>query len=250
MNKINNPFLLEGKTILVTGASSGIGQEVAIQCSKMGASLIITGRNKERLEETYNRLDGDNHIFVSADLNSCDDRVLILDRISKIDGILHAAGIMGTLPFKFASSEKMEEIMKTNFFSPILFTKELVSSKKINKGASIVFISSIASKHSYYGNGLYAATKGAINSISRVMALELSAQKIRVNCILPAMVESGIEDRLGSISQHDFEVDKAKYPLGYGQPVDVANASIFFLSDASKWITGTELIMDGGFTLL
>ena len=246
MDNINNPFSLEGKTILVTGASSGIGQEVAIQCSKMGASLIITGRNEERLTETFNRLEGDSHILVSADINNGKDRLRILDKIGKIDGILHSAGILGTLPFKFVNSDKMEEIMKTNFFSPILLSKELVSSKKINKRASIVFISSLAARNSGRGNGLYAATKGAMNSIARVMALELSAQKIRVNCILPGMVSSGIEEKLDSISQHDFEVDRARYPLGYGELVDVAYTSIFLLSDASKWITGTEIVIDGG----
>lgn len=246
MNKINNPFSLEGKTILVTGASSGIGRETAVQCSKMGASLIITGRNEERLEETFNRLEGDSHLFIAADLNNHEDRVTILSKINKIDGLLHSAGILGTLPFKFTTSDKMEEMMKTNFFSPILFTKELISSKKINKGASIVFISSLAARHSGRGNGLYAASKGAMNSISRVMALELSAQKMRVNCIMPGMVSSGIEDKLDSISQHDFEVDRARYPLGYGDLTDVAYTSIFLLSDASKWITGTEIVIDGG----
>lgn len=249
MNKISNPFSLEGKIILVTGASSGIGQETAIQCSKMGASLIITGRNGERLRETFNRLEGDNHLFVPADLNKDEDRVIILNKINKIDGILHSSGIFGTLPFKFITSDKMAEMMKTNFFSPILLTKELVSSKKINKGASIVFISSLASKAGDRGNGLYAASKGAINSIAKTMAKELSIRNIRVNCILPGMVDTGFELKLDAISKEDLDKDKKKYPLGYGKPEDVAYSSIFFLSDASKWITGTELILDGGCSL-
>ena len=249
-----NPFSLEGKIILVTGASSGIGRATAIECSKMGATVIITGRNEERLNETLSMLSCDKpHKAIIADLNQEDSLISLIDQLPILDGCVNNAGfnIMQLVPF--IKSDSVEQIFKTNTKAPILITHYLVKKKKIRKGGSIVFTSSISGMGrgaSSLGNSLYSATKGAITSFMRNAALDLGSKRIRCNAALPGMIETPRKEGKAVITEEQWEINRQKYPLGrFGNPEDVAYAIIYLLSDAAIWVTGSELIVDGGRSL-
>ena len=219
---IYNPFSMEGKTVLVTGASSGIGRATAIECSRMGAIVIINGRSESRLQETYDSLSGDGHQ-------------------------MHCAGISGHRLFTYLKEGEIEQMFSINFYAPLKLSQLLLKAKKVNKGGSIVFITSTSGiLSSYIGGSLYSSTKGALNGLLKGMALELAAKHIRVNGVMPSMIETSIMDG-GDITQEQFEADKDLYPLKrYGRPEEVAYAVVYLLSDAAAWITGTNLLMDGG----
>lgn len=245
-----NPFSLEGKTILVTGASSGIGRTTAIECSKMGASVIITARNQDRLNETLSLLEGENHKSIICDLSdeaNIDDLVASLP---EIQGLVNNAGYTKLLPLQFINTTELSGILKVNTLAPVILLQKLLKKKKLRKGASVVFTSSLAGLGSCsVGNSMYTASKGAISAFIRCAALELASKNIRVNAVCPAMVDTGILDS-GTVSKEQLEEDAKNYPLGrYGNPNDIAWAMIYLLSDASGWITGDNLIIDGGVTL-
>lgn len=246
-----NPFSLENKTILVTGASSGIGKAIAIECAKMGAKVVVTGRNEARLQETHSMLVGDQPDYILADLSLNEDVVDLGTKLSTLDGIVHCAGFTIPKPFNFLNREDVNSVMDVNFIAPIFLTQFLLKNKKINKKSSIVFISSISGVYvSYIAGSLYSASKGAINGIVKGLALELAAKDIRVNSVNPGMVETNILES-GVISNDQLNEDKKKYPLKrYGKPEEVAYAVIYLLSDASSWTTGSNILIDGGYTLL
>lgn len=248
---MNNPFSLSGKTVLVTGASSGIGKSIAIQCSGVGAQLCITGRNTERLNETFNELEGSNHQQFVADLSLDEEIEKLVLSLPKLDGIVLVAGIVKPKPFQFLNRAELNEVMNVNFYAPVLLTNLLVRKKLVNKNASVVFISSISGvKASFIGGASYSASKGALNGIVKGMALDLAPRQIRVNTVIPGMIDTEIFDGSG-ITQEDLNEDKKRYPLGrYGKPEEVAYAVIYLLSDAGAWTTGSNLLLDGGFTLL
>jgi NAD(P)-dependent dehydrogenase (short-subunit alcohol dehydrogenase family) len=246
---MHHPFSLEGKTILVTGASSGIGRAIAVECSKMGATLIITARNSERLQDTYQQLQGGGHQQIIADLSSEEDLKRLAENTPELHGVVHNAGVTKTLPFKFINRKEFDVLMQTNFYAPVFITQYLQKQKKIRKEASIVFISSIATFSVAVGDSMYSASKGAMSSFAKALALELSKQQIRVNCIQPGVVRSNIFDA-GIISEEQLKETERKYPLGrFGNPEDIAYAAIYLLSDASCWMTGSNLVIDGGLTL-
>lgn len=249
-----NPFSLEGKKILITGASSGIGKAIAIECSKMGASVIITGRNLQRLEQTLSLMDkeGSDHQMIISDLSLESSVTELVSTINvNLDGIVHCAGFTIPKPFKFYDKEDLDSMMSVNFNAPFWLTQALLKKKKISKGASIVFISSISGVWvSYMAGSLYSATKGAINGVAKGLALELASKNIRVNCVNPGMINTAILDS-GVISDEQLKEDAQKYPLKrYGKPKEVAYGVIYLLSDASSWTTGSNLLIDGGYTLL
>jgi NAD(P)-dependent dehydrogenase (short-subunit alcohol dehydrogenase family) len=245
-----NPFSLEGKTVLVTGASSGIGRATAIECSKMGASVIITGRNEERLKETFLQLHGERHTQIIADLSDEQQLKSLIEQTPEINGIVNNAGIGKTLPFKFINQVEFDKIMQTNFYAPVFLTQQLYKTKKLSKGSSVVFISSISTFAVGIGDSMYAASKGAVNAFVKTMAVELAKQQIRVNYIQPGVIKTNIFES-GVISEEQLKETEKKYPLGrFGQPEEIALAVIYFLSEASSWTTGTGLIVDGGYTLL
>ena len=250
MDSKYNPFSLEGKTILVTGASSGIGQETAIQCSKMGARLIITGRNKERLNETFEHLEGCNHFQITGDLTIQEEINAIVSAITQLNGLVLCAGKPKTLPFQFCTRENFDEVFDVNFFSPVELLRLLVKKKKFVKGSSVVFVSSIGGIRAYgASNSIYGASKSAIDSVMKTCARELAAKKIRVNSVNPGMVETKLI-HVGMITEEQLEQDKKTYPLQrYGTPVDIALGIIYLLSDASSWVTGHPLVIDGGKTI-
>lgn len=244
-----NPFSLEGKTILVTGASSGIGKETAISCSKMGAQVIITARNEERLQETFNALEGEGHSQIICDLTKSDELELLLNHIEKIDGVVLCAGRGLCLPVLFSTREKYDEIYNVNFFSPVETLRQLVKKKKMSRTSSVVIMISIGGVGRFSpGNAIYGSSKAALKSMVQFFAIELAPKKIRVNGICPGMVETPLIHR-GTITQEQLDEDRNKYPLKrYGQPIDIANGAIYLLSDASSWLTGQSIVIDGGLT--
>jgi NAD(P)-dependent dehydrogenase (short-subunit alcohol dehydrogenase family) len=242
-----NPFSLEGKTILITGASSGIGRATAIECSKMGAIVNIVGRDQVRLEETFSHLYGTLHKFFLADLTSEKDIDNLVSSLNPLDGIVHSAGIIKRIPLKLISGKAYEELLKINLIAPAILTKSLYKAKLIKPGSSIVLVSSVGSNIASLGNIMYMSSKGGLNSFMRGSALELASQGIRVNSIEPGMIRTNLTK---GIPDEELLKDINRYPLGrYGQPEEVAYAAIYLLSDTTKWITGSILKIDGGISL-
>ena len=249
---MNNPFSLAGKTILVTGASSGIGQATAIACSRMGGRMVLTARNQERLQSTFNELEknGEEHLQLIADLTSPDEVKALVAALPPIDGLVLCAGNSTTLPLQFGTREKFDSMFDINFFAPVELLRLMYKKKVLNKGASVVLISSIGGTHSFMpGNGVYGASKAALNSVMKYAAREYASRKVRVNSICPGMVDTPLIHR-GTITEEQLAEDAKKYPLGrYGRPEDIANGAIYLLSDASDWLTGHDLVIDGGFSI-
>ena len=241
-----NPFTLEGKTILVTGASSGIGRGIAIACSKMGANVLVNGRNESRLKETLQLLEGESNKIVVADLSNSVKVTEMVTELPKLDGIVHCAGIGQRVLCKQLQERDLDEMMDVNFKAPVMLQTELLKQKKINKAASIVFIASIAADSPTIGNAMYCASKGAIISYANCLSIELAPRLIRVNCISPAMVWTDLIFK-GGITEEELKEDEKRYPLKrYGTPEDIANLSIYLLSDASSWMTGSNIKLSGG----
>lgn len=245
-----NPFSLEGKTILVTGASSGIGKATAIECSKMGAKVIITARNEVRLKETLFLLSGEGHSMVICDLSEQNSLEKLVQELPEVQGLVNNAGFTKLSPIQFIKENDFFDIIRVNTFAPILLFQMLLKKKKIKKGSSVVFTSSMAGLgFSSTGNGMYTASKGAISAFIRTAALELSSKQIRVNAVCPSMIDTGILSS-GQLTVEQILEDMKSYPLGrYGKPEEVAWAIIYLLSDASSFTTGTNLQIDGGVSL-
>lgn len=246
-----HPFSLQGKTILVTGASSGIGRAVAIECSKMGAVVFLNARDEARLHETLAAMKGDGHQIIVADLTNEEAINTLVEQLPPLDGVVFAAGISMLKPIQVLSEKDIQTIFATNYTAPVMLTKTLAKKRKLNTEASLVFISSVS------GNGntatalsLYGSSKSALNSFAKYAALEFATKKIRCNTICPGRIETNLLQNQ-TMSQEDIEKDIAKYPLRrYGHPEEVAYAALYLLSDAAKWVTGTSLIIDGGRTLV
>lgn len=248
---MHNPFSLAGKKILVTGASSGIGKSVAIECSKMGATVYITGRNLDNLNKTFLELEGSENVSIVADVTNTPELDALVTQLPVLDGIVHSAGVSHPTPFPFVNEEIINQTFSVNFNAPVLLNVSLLKQKKINKKASIVFISSISGVHiSSPGGSVYSASKAAINGIMQGMAIDLAGKGIRVNSINPGMVETDILLESG-ITEEQLLDEKKKYPLKrFAQPSEIAYAAIYLLSDASQWVTGSNLKVDGGYTIL
>lgn len=245
-----NPFSLVGKTILVTGASSGIGRGIAVACSRMGATVVVNGRNIVKLNETLSLMDGYTHVISSGDLTDLECLNRIVEELPKLDGIVHCAGIVNRMLAKQLSGDDVDMIMDVNFKAPVILQSLILQKKKINKNASIVFISSIGADSPNIGNGIYSASKGALISYSNCLMMELAPRGIRVNCISPAMVWTDLAfDNM--VTEDDLKADEQRYPLKrYGKPEDIANLAVYLLSDASSWMTGTNIRITGGVTSL
>lgn len=247
MNTCYNPFSLEGKTILVTGASSGIGRAIAIECSKMGGKMVITARNEERLKETFNSLEGDGHRMIIADLVNEEDMTNLVAECPTLQGLVLCAGIGNTLAFQFATRKKMNPVYEVNFFSQVELLRLLLKKKLIEKKGSVVAISSVGGNTRFTpGNAIYGSAKAALRAWMRTAAVELAPKKIRVNCICPAMVITPLIGN-GAISNEQLDADAKTYPAGrYGKPEDIAYGAIYLLSDAADWVTASSLMIDGG----
>lgn len=248
-----NPMDLSGKNIMITGASSGIGKGIAILLSKIGANVIMVARNEERLMETFSELEPGNHSYYLFDLNNLDGIEDMMDNVCKdgikLSGLVHSAGISKTMPLQYLKLDDLNNIMSVNFYSFIELVKHFSKRKNNDNGGSIVAISSISSKVGARGLTAYCASKGALDSAIKSMALDLAPKNIRINSIAPSMIKTQIYDGLKEIiNNKDFEDDlKKRQIMGIGEPTDVAHAAAFLLSDASKFITGTSMIVDGGY---
>ena len=248
-----NPFNLEGKTILVTGASSGIGKATAINAAKLGATLIITARDATRLQETFDALEGHGvreHKQFIADLTNEEQLNNLLAEVPALNGLVLCAGKGLTLPIQFATKEKFDEIFNINFFAPVELMRMLFKKKKLQKESSVVLLSSLGGTQIFSGgNGIYGASKSALNTVMKFAAKEFASRKVRVNSICPGMVDTPLIHR-GTISDEQLPEDQKRYPLGrYGQPEDIAYAAIYLLSDASSWVTGQSMVLDGGVSI-
>jgi NAD(P)-dependent dehydrogenase (short-subunit alcohol dehydrogenase family) len=246
-----NPYSLEGKTILVTGASSGIGKATAIECSKLGATLVITARNEQRLKETLDALEGEGHQMFITDVSETKQIEELVNKLPVVNGVACNAGIVNTTLVNFYQDEIIEKLFKTNTFSMMMLTKFLVKKKKLAKGGSIVYTSSIGNVfNADIANGIYGATKCAIDGFMRTAALELAAKGIRCNTVNPGMINTPAINGLGAITSEQLEKDAQRYPLKrFGKPEEIAYGIIYLLSDASSFVTGTALKIDGGITL-
>ena len=245
-----NPFSLEGKTILVTGASSGIGKQIAIECSRLGATIIATARNQERLQETMSLLKGQGHRQYLAELTNANEVERLIETVTLIDGIVLCSGKGLTLPMQFATREKFDDIFNNNFFAPFDLLRMLYKKKKIQKQGSVVVLSSLGGTQIFSGsNGVYGASKAALSSAMMFCAKEFASRKIRVNCICPGMVDTPLIHR-GTVSDEQLKENEKMYPLGrYGKPEDIAYAAVYLLSDAASWVTGQSFVLDGGISI-
>lgn len=233
------------KTILVTGASSGIGRAIAIACASKGMRVILTARNQERLQETMSQMEGDGHIILPADLMDCSQRKALAEQVPALDGIVHCAGIGSRVLCKMLEAQDVANVMQPNFEAPVLLQTALLQEKKMQSGSSIVFIASAAATMPSVGNAIYSASKAAIIAYAKCLALELAPRKIRVNCISPAMVWTNLA-LVGATEEQLREAEQA-YPLKrYAQPEDIAPMAVYMLSEEAAWVTGSNFELTGG----
>jgi NAD(P)-dependent dehydrogenase (short-subunit alcohol dehydrogenase family) len=239
----NHPFHLNGKRILVTGASSGIGRAVAIACARAGASLVLTGRDRERLEATLAELGaGGEHSILPADLTDAAQLAALADQAGMLDGVVFSAGITGFAPVRMLQQGLLDSVMHANFTAPVMLCQRLLFKKALRNGASLVFLSSIAAHTGTVGVTAYSSSKAALEGFIRNLALEVAPRGMRANALAPAMVETPLVS-----TDAAFLAEKTKhYPFGIGQPEDVAHAAIYLLADASRKVTGISLDLDGG----
>lgn len=249
-----NPYSLENKTILVTGASSGIGKATAIECAKLGATMVITARNEKRLSAVLAELDttyGQKHQMVIADISTSEGIDTLITALPSLDGLSSNAGIaLGNSPIKFIGEEQMQRLMQTNTYSHVLLAKTLFKKKLIAKNGSMVFTTSIGGTISHGpGNTLYGMSKNALLAFAKYASIEFAPRGIRVNCVSPGMIETPLIN-LDAITEEDKAIDAEKYLLKrYGRPEEVARTTAFLLGDASSFITGTAIVVDGGYTV-
>ena len=248
-----NPFSLEGKTILVTGSSSGIGRGIAIECSKIGAKVILNGRNVDRLKETLDMMEGEGHQVLAADISKQEDIDCLVEDVPILDGCVLCAGIPQVCPVKHFKRGDIEDIFSVNALAPIMITSGLLKKKKIRKGSSVVLIESVSGVFvGTKGDVSYNASKAALNGFLKGAALELAGQGIRVNAINPGLVPTNILNLTNEMfaESHHTDIMVNSYPMKrYGTPEDIAYGAIYLLSDASSWVTGINLVIDGGYLL-
>jgi NAD(P)-dependent dehydrogenase (short-subunit alcohol dehydrogenase family) len=246
-----NKFSLENKIILVSGATSGIGLELCKQIVANGGNFIGLGRNTSVLQQYIDENNLNKSKAVVADLTNEESILASLENVEKIDGYVHSAGIVQNNPIQFFNKELYDQIRTVNLDSSLIILSQLLKKKKFNKPASVVFVSSISGMYGMKGNGIYGITKSSLNIMAKTYANELAGKKIRVNAVAPGMVNTQITlDANDFLSEEVINEDKKKYPLGYGEPEDVALPIVFLLSDASKWITGQVMVLDGGRTAI
>ena len=251
-----NPFSLENKVIIVTGASSGIGAQCAIDCSKMGARVVLVARNEERLKQTLEQCEeSSRHIILSLDLSSSEGLKEaikdVVSKVGKINGVVNCAGMSSVTPLNLVTDELLDQFFRTNVYSAINLSKEVTRVGNYDKehGCSIIFFASIMGICGDKCKTMYSATKGALIAAARSMACELAKNKIRVNVVSPGAIETPINAKLPHMADPELRKElEDKHLLGLGECSDIANACIYLLSDAAKWVTGQNFIVDGGYT--
>ena len=251
-----NPFAIESKTILVTGATSGIGRATAVECARMGAKIIAVGRNQERLDTLQNELKNEcltneGHLFFQCDLTDEAQVQVLVETISVVDGVACCAGVANMNPFAFVSHEEMERVFQINCFAPVMLVNRLLKAKKLGKGSSVVFVSSVdGPKIVHAGNSVYSGSKSALVGMARNMAIDLAGKKIRVNCVLPGTTDTPMIHTGSATDESLAETAKSLPMRRFAQPEEIANAIIFLLSNAASYITGTEITVDGGNSII
>lgn len=242
---------LNNKIILVTGASSGIGKECAVLFSQLNAKVIISARREKELQKTLSLMKPNGHLVIPANHINDEEIQNIVKELPPINGWIHCTGKVFPIPVKFIQQKHLDDVFQTNFISAVKITSELLKHKKLSEGASLVFISSISTLHPYFGGSLYISSKSALEGYAKTLALELISKKIRVNVLQPALVNTAIYKSTleAAVSSEEMKKYEAQYPLGIGEPSDIANISAFLLSESSKWMTGTFIKMDGGLSL-
>ncbi len=249
---MNKSFLLNDKRVLITGASSGIGRQCAIDASQLGAQLLITGRDTSRLQQTFELLSGSGHEQMPGDLTDAGFVESLVASSGKLDGLVHSAGILFLHPIRFVTTDEIDRMFKINYNAPVLLTSLLLAKKKMNAGASVVFLSSVGgTQKAFYGGALYGSTKAALESFSKTLALEQSSKGIRSNCIAAGLIKTAISEQyMGGDASSEMNAAYAKqYPLGFGEAEDASNAVCYLLSDAARWVTGSVMTLDGGYTI-
>ncbi len=248
-----NQFNLTNKTILVIGATSGIGQATAILCSQLGANVVLVGRNEEGLQKTLSMLANENqqHSVLRLDLNEQSNLDTSLVNLPMIDGVASCAGVAMMQPFNFIKQEDLQQVFQTNFFGQVMLVQQLLKKKKLNKAASVVFVSSVDGNLKVHaGNAVYSASKSALVGMARNMAIDLAPKKIRVNTVLPGTTDTPMI-RTDNVTEEELQHTAAQTPFRrFAQPVEIANAIVFLLSDAASYISGTELVVDGASHLI
>lgn len=246
-----NPFAIEGRTILVTGAASGMGRATALTCAKMGAKVVIVDLNAEGLTAVLQEMEGEGHRSFVLNLADNSTWTTLLENCPQLDGFAGCAGIAAMQPFLFIDEAKMKQVFEIDCFGPVMLTKALLKKKKLGNGSSIVYVSSVdGPKIVHVGNSMYSAAKSALVGMARNMAVDLAPKKIRVNCVLPGTTDTPLI-RTTNVTEESLSEVAKTFPLKrFGTPQDMANGIIYLLSDASSFVTGTELVIDGGYTLL
>lgn len=247
-----NPFNIEGKTILVTGATSGIGRATAMTCAELGACVIAVGRNQERLNELKNEcLMSDGHLFIQRDLTDEEQVKALIEQCPVVDGVACCAGVANMNPFMFVTADEVERVFKVNCIAPVMLVNRLLKAKKLGKGSSVVFVSSVdGPKIVHAGNSVYSGSKSALLGLARNMAIDLAGKKIRVNCVLPGTTDTPMIHTGSATDESLAETAKSLPMKRFAQPEEIANAIIFLLSNAASYITGTEITVDGGFSII
>ena len=249
MSAAPNPFSLEGKRVLVTGASSGLGRAIAIGAAAAGAQVVLTGRDATRLQETRDAMAGAGHLCVAADLTDAEQRNALVREAGNVHGLVHCAGIAAVRLFRQVDQKFIDQDFDINFTAPMLLTQRLLAGRQMAQGGSIVFIGSVAAHIGTLASSIYSASKGALRPAGRTLALEIGPkQKIRVNYVAVSYVETPMLTKLAEQGMGGTMAAHVDAPLGKGTPEDVANGAVFLLADASRWITRATLYIDGGLT--
>jgi NAD(P)-dependent dehydrogenase (short-subunit alcohol dehydrogenase family) len=238
----DNPFTLHGKRVLVTGASGGIGRAIAIECTRAGATVIASGRDATRLAQTQDAFEAGEHVTIAADLGDPQAMQALVRQAGQLDGVVHAAGVRGLSPIRMMRQSHLQEVLDNNLIMPSMLTQKLLYEKSLRNGASILFLSSIATHTGTVGVGPYSASKAGLEGLMRCLALEIAPRAMRANALAPGLVDTA----LTNVDPGWLDAQAKMYPLGIGKPEDVAYAAIFMLADASRKITGTAFHLDGG----
>lgn len=248
---MHNPMDLSGQRILVTGASSGLGRDASILLSELGAQVILVARDVPRLESTLGALTGSGHAVEPCDLSKADQIEAWLKRIAKshgaLTGLVHGAGVVYPLPIRAISIAKFEELISINLTAAFALSRTFRTPGVCTRPSSIVFISSASGLVGNAGLSAYCASKGGLINMAKALAVEFAREKIRVNCVAPGMVgSSGMVDTFAQLPSDAQQHVMSQHLLGFGEARDVSNSIAFLLSNASRWITGTALVVDGG----